>query len=268
MGQLPALWFKNKKAFVTGGTSGIGLEMAKLLVSWECSVIVSGRDEKRLSRALDCLNSIRPHSASGLTADLSTSAGRNQTIQHLKEHGPIDLLINNAGFGVMEPFASMPASQISDMIETNITAVTELTYALIPLMKGRAGCGILNLGSVASFFPTPGSALYGATKFFIRGFSDALHAELKPLGIHVTGLFPGKTLTGFLARATTGKCAQWQAAMQPGVVAQAGLGGLMNNRLHVVCSLTDRIMILASSWLPTEILLSLTGSRISSEIKK
>ena len=260
-------WYSGKTVLVTGGTSGIGLDMARLLVAWGSRVVICGQDEPRLSAALQQLNGIRAGAASGFRINLADSQQRTEFLRQLMSQEKIDVLVNNAGFGYMGEFSSMPLSTVASMEAVNILALVELCQAVIPSMKERRAGGILNVGSVASFFPTPGSAFYGATKYFVRSFTDALHAELGPQGIHVTGLYPGKTMTRFLTRATSGKAEQWQTGMGPEAVARVGLLGLAQNQLRVIPGWMNQAMVIAARFLPTKWLLAATGQRLSSENK-
>ena len=136
--------------------------------------------------------------------------------------------------------------KICSIQKVNISAVVNLCRAFLPRMVERSGGGILNVGSTSSFFATPGSALYGATKHFILGFTDALHQEMLSFGVHVTGVYPDRIESRFLERATDGKIKGWEKAMSPVLVAKLTLRGLSDNRMRVTPSLASKIR---TTWL-------------------
>ncbi len=136
-----------------------------------------------------------------------------------------------------------------------MSAVVTLCYEFLPRMIAKSKGGILNVGSVASFFATPGSALYTATKHFILGFTDALHREVLPFGVHVTGVYPGHTHTRFIEQATEGRVKNWRNAMKPVCVAVQALKGLSENKLRVIPGFGNKMRVIASHYLPASLIL-------------
>ncbi|MBF0330981.1 MAG: SDR family NAD(P)-dependent oxidoreductase [Candidatus Omnitrophica bacterium] len=267
MYQLDPAWFRSKTAVVTGASSGIGLEMAKLLVSAHSRVIVCARDKGRLDAGVAVLKALNAGEVIGITADLAVPSERQDMIRRIQALGPVDILINNAGFGYMGDFISMPKVRMVEMQAVNMMALSELAQAFMAPMKERRSGGILNVGSVASFFPTPGSSFYAASKYFVRGLTEGLHAELSSYGIHVTGLYPGVTMTGFLRRATDGRKDQWPKAMTPALVAYSGLEGLRQNKVRVIPGLVNQAMVLVANLMPAAWFLSITGKRKTTEVR-
>ncbi len=265
--QLDPAWFRSKTVVVTGASSGIGLEMARLLVMAGSRVILCGRDNQRLNACVVMLKALKAGEVMGIAADLAVPAQRQEMIRRIQVLGQVDILINNAGFGYMGDFALMPLERMVEMEEVNMMALAELSQAFMPGMKERCCGGILNTGSVASFFPTPGSSFYGASKYFVRGLTDGLHAELSSYGIHVTGLYPGITMTGFLRRATDGKKDQWVNGMDAQAVAYAGLDGLRRNRVHVIPGLANQVMVMVARLMPSSWLLAITGKRLAAQVR-
>ena len=145
---------------------------------------------------------------------------------------PVELLVNNAGFGASGWFADVPAGRAEDQIRLNVTAVVRLTHAALPGMLRRGHGGVLNVSSVAGFVPSPGAATYGATKAFVTSFSESLAAEVKGRGVHVTALCPGFTRTDGRGRSGIGPAAlAWLDADQ---VARAGLDAVAAGRVLAV----------------------------------
>ncbi len=248
-------WFSKKTALVTGATSGIGREIAKQLALYGSRVLVCGRDRSVMDSLLKELDLISSDSSEGFIVDLSDKNSRQELIAKINAKYKIDILVNNAGFGYMNDFYLMPEDLISSMQEVNMAAVVDLCHAYLPKMIERHQGGILNIGSVASFFATPGSALYGATKHFVLGFTDALHQEMLSSGVHVTGIYPGHTHTRFISRATFDKTKNWGKAMSPTLVARFGLRGLSQNKIRVVPGINNKMRVLVASLVPTSIIL-------------
>lgn len=246
-------WYQDKTVLVTGATSGIGKEMARLLSAWGAKVLFCGRDQEQISALTKELQG--KSQTIGFSADFSRHQDLRNLVQNVRQHHCVDVLVNNAGFGFGGDFESMDQELSSAMLAVNIGAVVQLCHAFLPDLKGRQGTGILNVGSVASFFPTPGSAIYGATKHFIKAFTDALHKELEQKYTHVTGVYPGKTHTRFLERATAGKVRRWDKAMEPLEVAEQALAGLAQNKLRVIPGTENRIKLFLSKVLPLSVLL-------------
>jgi len=248
-------WYKDKNIVITGASSGIGYAFASHLCSVPCNLIICGRDKEALYKSADSLIN-RGGTVKGLfISDLADIGQTSKLIEEIKALCIPDVLINNAGYGEIRDFASISEADMLAMISVNCTSPLMLIRSFVNEMKGLRGCGILNVGSVASFFPTPGSALYCATKHFILGLTDALHHELKPHGVYVTGLYPGHTMTQFIQRASKGRLAQWQSAMSAEDVALAGLIGLSKNALRVVPGLTNKTKVAASKIVPPEIIM-------------
>jgi len=253
-----ARWFSGKTALITGATSGIGREIAKQLSYYGSRVLLCGRNKVAMNLLLEELNANSSFPADKFFADFSKKESLQELIAKVYKDYEVDVLVNNAGFGDMNDFCLMSDDKVNSMQEVNMSAVVKLCRQFLPMMKHRSGSGILNVGSVASFFPTPGSALYGATKHFILGFTDALHEEMLSFGVHVTGVYPGKTRSRFLERATGGKVKDWEEAMSPRLVAKSALKGLSENRVRVIPGFSNRIKVFTASIIPISLLLKKT----------
>ena len=138
--------------------------------------------------------------ATVLTADLASSTEVDQLISNLKTRRiDVDLLINNAGFGVFQRFLETPLERQMEEIDVNVRAVVSLTHALAPAMVARNKGGVINLSSSAGFQPVPGANVYAASKSFVLLFSEALAQELVATGVRVLAVCPGPVATGFFA---------------------------------------------------------------------
>lgn len=249
-------WFFGKVALVTGATSGIGRAISEQLAIQGAQVLACGRDRQAMDRLLKALNMDSSAPAAVFFADLSTKESLQEMIAQVNSNYDVDILVNNAGFGWMEDFYSMPEDKISSMQEVNMSAVVRLCRHFLPKMMDKPGTGILNIGSIASFFSTPGSALYGATKNFVLAFTDALHWEMLAYGVHITGVYPGHTESRFAERATQGKMQKWRKAMPASAVAKTALNGFEKNTMRVIPGIGNKVRFYAAHILPASTIMN------------
>jgi short-subunit dehydrogenase len=249
-----AEWYAGKTVLVTGATSGLGREIARLLICFGSSVIPCGTNERAMESLLNELKSVSVSNAEGFLADFSDSESLDEMIKKIRRKYRVDILINSAGFGYINDFHAMPSEKIYSMQRVNITSVVELCRAFLPDMIGKPGTGIMNVGSTVSFFPTPGSALYGATKHFILGFTEALHHEMLSKGVHVTGVYPGHMHSRFLEHSTGGRVDDWENAMNPSKVAEMAIKGLRDNKRRLIPGIKNKLKVFASYILPATLI--------------
>lgn len=186
------------RALVTGASSGIGASMTRLLAAEGTALVIVARDTARL----EALAAELGGEIEVLTADLGTADGVAAVAARLRDsERPVDLLVNNAGFGFQGDFASLDQTRERAVIDVNVGALHELCHVAAGAMTDRGGGAILNVSSVAAFFPTAGNATYAATKAFVTSFSESLHQELAAKGVTVTASCPGFTRTEFAERA-------------------------------------------------------------------
>ncbi len=182
-------------ALVTGASSGLGAEYCRQLAA-RCDIIiaVARREEPLLALARELQGQVELHA---IAADLGSEEGITRTVEALRQKGPVDYLVNNAGFGTLGHFDAVPIDRQQDMLNLHISATLRLCGAAIPFMRQRGGGAIINVSSVGAFMPGRGIAVYGATKAFLNFYSLSLQKELKDSGIRVQALCPGYTRTGF-----------------------------------------------------------------------
>jgi short-subunit dehydrogenase len=227
------------RALVTGASSGIGLQIARQLAGAGTALVIVARDEQRLA----ALASSVEVECEVLVADLATRDGVERVVGRLTDtDAPIDLLVNNAGFGFQGDFHELDVEREVSVVDVNVSALLRLAHAAASSMVAAGGGGILNVSSMAGFAGAPGTATYAATKAFVTSFSEALHTELEPHGVHVTALCPGFTRTEFQDRANYDAsgvpAVLWQSASD---VAAAGLRGVAANRTVVVPGVMNRL---------------------------
>jgi hypothetical protein len=185
-----------KKACITGATSGLGLELAKQCAKMGLDLFLTGQNIKALSE----LKKKYP-SATIFKCNLAKPKERLDLINMLKKQ-KCDLLINNAGFGRYGDPIKQEIKIYSEMIEVNCTAVVELCHAFAKTKKAKTIC---NISSIAAYLPTAGMSCYGATKAFVKSYSQALSIELEPYHINVLVSCPGRIDTHFTERAAKAK---------------------------------------------------------------
>lgn len=219
--------------YITGASSGIGEAFARAAPP-DTHLLLSGRDEKRLSQITREIGPLSSYCAGDLTSDID----RQAAIDKAKERN-IDLLILNAGIGKFGPVLENSFPREQEMIRLNIEVPLEMIHALAPGMIDRAQqsgrrAGIILVSSLAGFMPIPYFATYAATKSFLQYFGEAFAHELRDLPLDCLVLCPGTTETRFFERAEAQKMLTGSYAMNPGKVAKDGLRFLGQKSIHVV----------------------------------
>jgi uncharacterized protein len=185
-------------ALITGASSGIGAELARVLGSRGHGVTLVARREDRLRRLAAELTEDHGVRAEVVAADLGAADDRRALPGRLDRKGlAVDLLVNNAGFGHTGDFAAADPAGQAEMVDLNCTAVVDLTGRFLPGMVARGAGAVINIASTAAFQPLPKSATYAASKAFVLSFSEALHSELDGSGVVVTAVCPGPVKTEF-----------------------------------------------------------------------
>src|SRR5436190_1603655 len=204
-------------ALITGASSGIGREFARLLAGRARSLILVARREQRLNELRDELRQRHPNLIVHIRkTDLADLAQLKELIAWLEhEKINVDLLVNNAGLGDLGPFATSDPPRNEQITLVNMVALTSLTRHLLPQIIANKRGAILNVSSSAGFLPIPGFAVYAATKAYVTSFSEALRAELRGTGVSVCVLCPGPVRTEFQEVA---KCPGEQPDIGPDIV--------------------------------------------------
>ena len=226
-GRAVTIHYQDRWAVVTGASSGLGRGLAARLADRGMSLVLTGRNEARLNDVAHEIRRAAPRvKVETVAADLSTASGVSALIDHVGDR-PIEVLVNNAGFGSYGPFAEADPDREADEVAVDVSAVVTLARTFLPGMLARRSGGILNVASAIAFQPAPYQAVYGASKAFVLSFSEALWAEARAAGVAVTALCPGPTRTGFVDAlgADVGHTAIYSRLAEPGPVIEAGLQG-------------------------------------------
>ncbi len=246
-------------ALVTGASSGIGAEMARLLGEAGVPTVLVARRTDRLEEI-----AARYDDFEVLRADLLTSEGQAAAAERVSSTtAPIDLVVNNAGFGTSGVFHELDVDRLADEVELNVKALTVLSHAALTAMVPRGRGYLLNVSSVASFQASPGLGVYAATKAYVTSLSEALHAEVKGAGVHVTALCPGLTKTEFQEYSnSTGLATRvpglaWTSVEQ---VASTGLNDVASNRTLSVPGALYKLAVTGSDLLPRSLTRWMSGS--------
>ena len=240
-------------ALVTGASSGIGLELATLLAKDRHDLVLVARNRERLEAIGRGLTEEFGVTVTILARDLSNPEAPAEIARDLDERKLlVDILINNAGFGVYGPFVEAPIQKELEMIQVNVTAPTHLTKLLLRGMRERGRGRIMNVASTAAFQPGPLMAVYYATKAYLLSFTEALANELAGSGITVTALCPGPTITEFQKAAGVEETRLFHSplVMKPADVARIGYEGMMRGKRVVIPGLGNLALVEATRLTP------------------
>ena len=246
-----------KVALVTGASAGLGVEFARQLSKRGYSLVLAARRKERLQELADELGNAR-----AVAIDLSKATAAAKLMADVEANGEtVDLLVNNAGFGLIGRFAELDARREREMIDLNVGTLADLCRAAAPAMIERKSGAILNVASTAAFQPGPKMAVYFATKAFVLSLTEAIHEELKPHGIKVSCLCPGPTRTEFGDVAGFGGNGLFdRVAMNAAEVVEIGLRGLEANDAVVVPGLANKVTAASTRFAPRSVVRKIAGS--------
>ena len=225
-------------ALITGASGGIGLELARIFAREGYQLALVARSRERLEQIAA---ELKPAYVRVIAMDL-TSSDAPQRVQ--REIPSVDVLVNNAGYGVFGKFAESPLDDDLGLMQLNMTALVGLTRLYLPGMIAARSGKILNVASTAAFQPGPLMALYYASKAFVLSFSEAIANELEGTGVTVTALCPGPTATGFQERAHVEKSRllRYMKVMDAQRVAEIGYRGLMAGKTLVIPGMMNKLV--------------------------
>ncbi len=257
---------QRQTALVTGGSGGIGFEIAKVLARTGFDLVLVARKRDTLEAAAGQLEGKFDGMVQVFAADLRRPDAPQEIYDFLhNENIPIEVLVNNAGFGLGGEFVDTKLQRELEMIQVNISALTHLTKLFLPAMIKRKSGRVLNVASTAAFQPGPLMAVYYATKAYVLSFSQALAEEVRDTGVTVTVLCPGPTATDFAASAEVGSSRLFSAfgLAQPDDVAEFGVAAMMHGRRIAIPGIKNKIVAQSSRFAPRAIVTKL--SRMAQE---
>ncbi len=251
----------DRTCIVTGASSGIGTEIARVLASRGHGLTLVARRLERLERLAGLLHQQHGVRVEVVVADLVEPAQRRAVVDAVAERGlTAQVLVNNAGFSTTGPVAEIDPGREINMLRTNVEAVDHLCGLVVPGMVARGRGAILNVASTASYQPLPGQAGYSASKAFVRTYSTALAGEVAPHGVTVTALCPGPVRTEFadvsgMADLDEGNPLPEQLWVAVEEVARIGVDALEDGRLVSIPGVANRALAAVAHLMPRQVLL-------------
>jgi len=250
-----------KTALITGASSGIGLELAKIHASKGGNLVVVARNKSKLEDLKIELEKQHQISVHVIAKDLSLPDSPREVFEETENLGiQIDYLINNAGFGLFGEFEHTDWKEEKNMIQVNITALTEFTKLYLPGMIARKQGKILNVASTAGFVPGPMMAVYFSTKHYVLCFSESVNNEVQKYGVTVTALCPGATESGFstAAKAETSALFTKTKLATSLDVAEYGYNAMLNNKEVAIHGFLNRLLAFIVRLSPRSLVVKIT----------
>ena len=245
-----------KTALITGASSGIGKEFARIHAARGGNLVVVARSKGKLDALKQELEAKHHIHVTVIARDLTKSEAPKQIYEAVKQVGiEVDYLINNAGFGGHGKFHEREWESDLNMIKLNVIALTALTRLFLPDFVARNSGKVLNVSSTASLMPGPLQAVYFATKAYVTSFSNAIAEELHDTNVTVTALLPGATRTEFAEVANMEDTSLFKNAFSAESVAVSGYEGMLQGKLDVLAGLTlgQRMMMASIPFTPKKL---------------
>lgn len=244
-----------KTALITGASSGIGLELAKLFAQDGFDLILVARDRRRLEQVGNQLSPDNSIFIKIIAKDLSKIGAAEEILKEVQKYQmQVDVLVNNAGFGGHGNFVDRDLQVETNMMRTNMVCLAQLTHLFLAKMIERKTGKILNVASTAAFQPGPGMSIYYATKAFVLSSSQALAVELKGTGVSVTTLCPGPTRTNFFNHPSISKSSAFKLyEIRAEDVAYQAYEGLKKGQRLIVPGLVNRLHYTFVKFLPLSV---------------
>lgn len=253
---------KDAYALITGASSGIGLEFARLFAKDHVNLVLVARNESALQALKTELQETYGIKVFVIAKDLSESDASPYIYSICeKEQLQVDYLINNAGFGYAGAFATQPYTNSAQMIRLNMEALTSLTQLFGSQMVNRKNGYVLNVASIAGFLSGPGMAVYFATKNYVVAFSEALQSEWKKQGVSVTTLCPGPTQSAFFDRANMHAMSMLKYFPIPSApeVAHFGYVAMKKRKGVVIHGFANKLQVFLNRFIPRSLSTFVTG---------
>jgi uncharacterized protein len=243
--------YADRWALITGASSGIGAEFARRLAGRGMHLVLVARRETVLAELAEELHTRHGTKCELIVGDLSEPDQAGRVIDRVNELGvTIELLVNNAGYGIVGTVEQVDAERVMSMLRLNVGTLTELTYGILPGMVERGHGAIINVASVAAFQPVAYMPAYSATKAYVLHFSEALWAEVYDRGVTIMALCPGVTRTGFFDVAGVPNWLKKQSSHTPAQVVKRAMKALEKRRQFVVPGWSNYLRALATRLAP------------------
>jgi short-subunit dehydrogenase len=246
---------RGRWALVTGASSGFGVEFATLLAERGANIVLAARRAEPMESLAQRLRQRHGVQVVVESIDLSIVGAPAELKRRVDARGvAVDVLVNNAGYGLYGNFIDQPARQTLEMLQLNILSVTEMTHVFAAGMVARRRGHILLIASLLGYQAVPGYAAYAASKGYVLLFGEALHTELEPFGVAVTVLSPGVASTSF--GSVAGQRDTWMMrslTMKPRPVASAGIRAMLRRRSSVVAGVRNKLIVFWNRFTPRRV---------------
>lgn len=255
---------KRHTAIITGATSGIGKAFAYQFAEQGFNLIITGRRSEELKKVAKTISATNNINVKTFIGDLTDQKIRLNLCNLIKRSRSIEVLINNAGFGIDQPFYGIHINDISSMISTHIIATTEITHAVLPKMIRQKKGTIINVSSLGAFIPGLTRSMYLATKSFVHYFTESLSMEVRQFGIRVQSLCPGMTTTDFHRNhkdAGLEKKFQLIKFMTPKKVVEISLKALRKGQVLCIPGALNKMFYIIAKNLPLWVLRKISSFR-------
>lgn len=248
-------------ALITGASAGLGVDFCHILAERGYDLVMVARNEERLKAWASILEGKYKVKCKAISFDLSLPNSAQSLVDYMASlNYKIDVLINNAGFGIYGDLVTNSLTSVQDLIQLNVTTLTGLTRLLLPDMIKRRSGRILHVASTAAFLPGPHMASYYASKAFVLSFSEAVSQETKGTGVTITALCPGPTKTEFFERAKMGNARLKSIfAADSRKCAEHGIRAMFAGKVVVIDGTFNWIAALSLRFLPRNIVRTISG---------
>ncbi len=244
---------------ITGASEGLGCEFARLFARDGYPLVLVARNKNRLEELAKELNATHRVDVRTISKDLSLPQAAEELKTAIDDQKiAIEILVNNAGFGVHGPFHLLNWKTTEAMLNLNMNTLTHLTRLFLPEMIRRSHGKILNVASTAAFQPGPFMACYFASKAYVLSFTEALAEEIRRTGVTVTAFCPGPTRTQFQKRAHTENIRENSFTMDAAPAAEAAYRGLMKNKRLVIPGFTNKLLAILVRLCPRSLVMRVT----------
>ncbi len=251
--------YAERWALVTGASSGIGAEFARVLAARGMPLVLTARREELLKGLAEELDTRHGTRTEIIVGDLSDPAEPQRLFDQIAAKDiQVELLINNAGFGFVGTIGETDPDRMQQMLRLNLAALTALTYLYLPRMTERGHGGIINVSSVAAFQPVAYMPVYSASKAYVLHFSEALWAEARDKGVTVIGLCPGTTETEFFDVAGVSNWLKKQRSHTTEFVVRKALKALEKKRQYVIPGVINSLLSLGVRLAPRKMVVKET----------
>lgn len=249
-----------ENVLITGTTSGLGKAFAEKFASMGNNIILVSRDMQKLKQQQLYLQNQYHVTVNFITYDLTKKDATDLIMDQIDNWNiSIDFLVNNAGFNACGLFSQIDISNEMKMIDLHIRFITQLTKHILSIMEKNKYGHILNIGSTASFIPSPSDAVYSATKAYIMSFSNALYGEYRNTGIKITLLCPGATETEFARKANIEQTLLFKyAVMKPDKVVKIAYPKIIKGKRLIIPGIYNKLLVFFSRIMPIDITNRLT----------